>query len=265
MRVARGISPEHTKRSSSSSSARTPINPAAQSAPVHTAVCQLFFAQWRNFAKKAASFFTHFCRVNSCDRAGSGMAIPFDFTSAMRLLCDDIASRVPEFTHVRMEQVAVTFAQARRGVPHGLQAKLTPMRFEGGALTTHRSGRLWTIPRWYAGNVEVLYLLTFYLPRFLDQSFREKMITIMHELYHISPAFDGDIRRLHGRCHVHSHSQKAYDLEMDRIVERYLQKSPPESLWSFLRSGFRDLQERHGSVVGLRVPIPKLVPMSKSA
>jgi len=190
---------------------------------------------------------------------------PFDFTAAMRALCEDVAARVPEFDHIRMDSVAVTFAQARRRVAYGLQAKLTPLRFEGGELVTKRRGKLWTIQRWYAENVEMLYILTFYLPRFLEQSFREKLITVMHELYHISPEFDGDIRRLPGHYHVHSHSQKEYDRHMDALVDRYLASSPPESLYHFLRVSFRDLSARHGSVVGIRVPIPKLLPLSKSA
>jgi predicted metallopeptidase len=190
---------------------------------------------------------------------------PFDFTLAMRQLCEDITQRVDDFEHVRMEQVAVTFAQARRRVSYGLQAKLTPLRFAGGELVTRRRGKMWTIQRWYAGELEMLYILTFYLPRFLEQSFREKLITVMHELYHISPEFDGDIRRLPGHYHVHSHSQKEYDRKMDELVDRYLRSNPPEAMYRFLRTSFRELAAHHGSVVGIRVPIPKLLPLSKSA
>jgi hypothetical protein len=191
--------------------------------------------------------------------------VPFDFTLAMRCLCEDITQRLAEFEHVRMEQVAVTFAQARRRVSYGLQAKLTPLRFEGGELVTRRRGKMWTIQRWYAGETEMLYILTFYLPRFLEQSFREKLVTVMHELYHIGPNFDGDIRRLPGHYHVHSHSQKEYDRHMNDLVDQYLAGNPPEALYRFLRAGFRELASNHGSVVGIRVPIPKLLPLSKSA
>ena len=190
---------------------------------------------------------------------------PFDFTTAMRRLCEDVTRRVPDFEHIRMDQVAVTFAQARRRVAYGLQAKLTPLRFQGGELVTRRRGRMWTIQRWYAGELEMLYILTFYLPRFLEQSFREKLVTVMHELYHISPGFDGDIRRLPGHYHVHSHSQKEFDRRMDDLVDQYLAADPPEALHRFLQVGFRELTARHGSVVGIRVPIPKLLPLSKSA
>jgi len=191
----------------------------------------------------------------------------FDFSNAMARLCDDIASRVDEFRHIRMDQVTVTFAQARSRVSHGLQAKLTPMRFENGTLHTNRSGRVWTVQRLYHGEREMLYILTFYLPRFLDHSFREKLITIFHELYHISPAFDGDIRRMGGRYHVHSQSQKEYDKLMGRFADQYLSLSPPRELYAFLRKRFRTLVAKHGQVVGLQVPIPRLIPLpdTKSA
>ena len=189
---------------------------------------------------------------------------PFDFTRAMSRLCGDITARVEEFRHIRLDEIAVTFAQARRRVPHGLQAKLTPMRFENGALVTLRAGRQWTVQRLFHGEREMLYILTFYLPRFLNHTFREKMITIFHELYHISPRFDGDIRRMDGRYHVHSHSQKEYDRLMEVFVDRYLSLGPPAELYRFLDDSFRKLESQHGAVVGLQVPIPKLIPLNES-
>ena len=191
----------------------------------------------------------------------------FDFSQSMRLLCEDIAFRHPEFGHVRMDEVAVAFAQARRRVSHGLQARLTPMRFDNGSLFTQRTGQQWTVQRLFMNEQEMLYILTFYLPRFLDHSFREKMVTIFHELYHISPRFDGDIRRLSGHYFVHSHSQKEYDRRMEILVDEYLSMNPPVVLMGFLRKNFRQLLRAHGRVVGLQVPIPKLIPVrsSKSA
>lgn len=186
---------------------------------------------------------------------------PFDFTVAMRRLCDDVVRYTPELAHVRMSEVLVTFAQARRRVLHGLQAKLTPLRFENGSLITQRGQRRWTVRRLMHGEREMLYILTFYLPRFQDQPVEEKLITVFHELFHISPRFDGDIRRMEGRYHVHSHSQKEYDREMGRLAERYLQQQPDEHVWGFLRYRFDELQARHGGVIGVKMPIPKLIPL----
>jgi hypothetical protein len=178
----------------------------------------------------------------------------------MARLCADVTRRHEAFQHIDMGRVAVCFAQTRSRVLHGLQAKLTPLRFEGGALTCQRRGRSWTVQRVFLGEQEMLYLLTFYLPRFLNQSFREKFVTILHELYHISPRFDGDIRRLGGRYHVHSHSQDDYDREMQQFATEYLSLRPPTELYDFLRHDFRILQKQHGGVIGLQVPIPKLIP-----
>jgi hypothetical protein len=191
----------------------------------------------------------------------------FDFTRAMRTLCHDVTVRLGEFRHVRIDEMAITFAQARRRVPHGLQAKLTPMRFENGSLLTRRANRTWTLERLYDGEREMLYILTFYLPRFLDHSFREKLITVFHELYHISPKFNGDIRRMDGRYHVHTHSQDEYDRAMGTLVGEYMRRSPPPELVDFLRLDFRGLCARYGAVLGKRIAAPKLIeiPTAKSA
>ncbi|QDT37500.1 hypothetical protein [Stratiformator vulcanicus] len=184
---------------------------------------------------------------------------PFDFSAAMRRLCEDVCLRIPEFQHIRMDAVGVTYAQARRRVPHGLQAKLTPMRFAGGVLTERRRGRTWTVQRIFTGEQELLYLLTFYLPRFLDHSPQEKLVTTLHELYHISPQFNGDIRRFEGRCFAHTGSQANYDAHMAELAKQYLKGRPSKSIVGFLASSFDDLATRHGGVVGLKVPIPKLI------
>ncbi|SFI77530.1 putative metallopeptidase [Planctomicrobium piriforme] len=188
---------------------------------------------------------------------------PFDFTQSMVALCHDITERHEAFAHIDVSRIAVCFSQTRSRVLHGLQAKLTPMRFEGGALECRRRGRKWTVQRLYVGQREMYYILTFYLPRFLDHTFSEKFITILHELYHISPNFDGDIRRFGGRYHVHSASQQDYDGQMDVYAREYLSSKPPEQLYNFLRHDFRTILRQHGGVIGLQVPIPKLIPLDQ--
>lgn len=193
------------------------------------------------------------------------MAQGFDFCRAMTQLCEDICRRHPRFRHIRMAEVPVTFAQARSPVEWGVQARLTPLRFEGGAMVQRRNGRLWTVQRVFHQGQESLYLLTFLLPRFLNLSFDEKMITIFHELFHISPEFNGDIRRFEGACYMHSSSQKSYDRQMAVYVKEYLAMQVPEELLLFLRYRFTELQARCGEVIGLRIAIPRLIPMDKAA
>lgn len=164
-----------------------------------------------------------------------------------------------------MSDVVVTFAQTRRPVEWGMQAKLTPLRFQGGSRVTSRRKRTWTVQRIYADGREMLYILTFYLPRFLNLSFEEKLVTVFHELYHIAPEFNGDIRRFSGSCYIHTGSQKEYDRQMAIFARAYLQMAPPPSLLQFLRFNFEQLQQHHGRVVGIKVAIPRLIPLDEAA
>ncbi|MEK6238172.1 MAG: putative metallopeptidase [Planctomycetales bacterium] len=177
-------------------------------------------------------------------------------------LCADVVARLPEMSHVNMAQTTVTFAQARSNVLHGMQAKLTPMRFENGSLYRERNGRTWTIQRLRGtGGQEQLYILTFYLPRFLQHSFQEKLTTIFHELWHIHPEFNGDFRRFTGRCVMHSRSQKEFDALAEQLSQKWLGLHPPKSLYEFLECDFSELHRRHGSIHGLKIAIPKLIPV----
>ena len=89
----------------------------------------------------------------------------------------------------------------------------------------------------------------------------DKFITVFHELYHIGPAFDGDLRRHEGRYAIHSHSKRGYDAQMAALARAYLASGPDPALHAFLRLNFSQLQERHGCVVGVVVPRPKLIPV----
>jgi predicted metallopeptidase len=187
--------------------------------------------------------------------------VGFDFTLHMRRLCVDMASRLHELHHVEMARVAIRFCQARKTVRHGLHASLTPLRFADGSLYTTRHGRSWTIERLYDDSGrEFLYLLSFYLPRFLQGSLDEKLTTVVHELWHIGPKFDGDLRRHEGRCFAHTGSKKHYDARMYNLKEKWLSFDPPMEAYDFLRLDFPALLKRHGRICGQRIPTPKLIP-----
>jgi hypothetical protein len=190
-----------------------------------------------------------------------GIDGPFDFCAAIQALVMDIAIRCPDFRHLEVPRILATVIQARGPSAHGLQARVTPLRFAEGSLTRMRRGVPYRIQRFFVGEHEFLYLLTFCLPRYLDLDFDQKMITLFHELHHIGPAFDGDLRRHPGRCHVHSHSQRAYDETMAHHARAYLAGKPDPSLHAFLRMNFAQLEERYGSITGIVVPRPKMIPV----
>lgn len=186
---------------------------------------------------------------------------PFQFGEHVHRLCADIAARCGELRHIDVARLLVGATQARNGQVHGLQARVTPLRFRNGQLVRRRRGVLWQVQRFFVDDREMLYLMTFCLPRFLDQSFDEKLITLFHELYHIGPDFDGDLRRHAGRYCLHSHSQRGYDEQMAQLAREYLNGGADPALHAFLRLDFGQLLQRHGSVVGVMVPRPRLIPL----
>ncbi len=187
---------------------------------------------------------------------------PFDFTAALRVLCEDVIARCPTFATLDPKRMLLTYAPCRNRSRFGVQARVTPMRFRGGALTRRMRGVLYGVQRYYVDGREVLYLVTFSLPRFLDQTFEDKLVTVFHELFHISPAFDGDLRRLPGRYEVHSHSKDAYDDHMLTLVRAYLTDHPRPSVYEPFRFHTTELLNRHGHITGIVVPRPKLVPLA---
>jgi len=186
---------------------------------------------------------------------------PFDFSSAMVRLCSDVADRCETLRHVHMPRVLVSFTPSRNRSRYGLQARVTPLRFRDGGLTRRHGSVDYQVQRFFVHGREMLYILTFCLPRFLDQPFEEKLITVFHELFHVSPEFDGDLRRHPGRYAVHSHSKDRYDSHMGELVKEYLADHPAPETFAFLRAGYREMWDRHGGIVGVVVPRPKLLPV----
>jgi predicted metallopeptidase len=186
----------------------------------------------------------------------------FDFTLHARCLCQDAVTRLPKLHHIDISRVAIGFSQTRKAVRHGLYASLTPLRFAGGQTDTIRRGRRWRMQRLVdESGREMLYILRFYMPRFLDLDFREKLATVFHELWHINPHFNGDLRRFDGRCYAHSGSQRHYDAQVVRLADRWLSLNPPEQLYGFLTYDFRELVQRFGPVYGQRIAAPALFPV----
>lgn len=186
---------------------------------------------------------------------------PFDFSWHMRQLLGDLVVRTAEFARIDVSRILVTATQARGGRRHGLQARVTPLRFQHGQIVRQRHGVTYQVQRYFLDEHEFLYLMTFCLPRFLDQSFDDKLVTLFHEMQHIDPDFTGDLRRHAGRCQFHSTSRRRYDRHMAELARAYLQTKPDPRLHAFLRLNFVQLRQRHGAVIANVVPRPKLIPI----
>ncbi len=180
----------------------------------------------------------------------------FDYTSALRGVCRDICAKTPIFQRYDLDYVGFAFRTSRNDSMSGVFASLTPLRFEGGATATFRRGAFWKAPDVFdaSGRFKLLYILTIYAPRFLNLSLKDKIETLTHELYHISPAFDGDLRRFQGRKYAHGASRKSYDAVVAERADAWLATDPSPQIWGFLSCDAAELTRRFGKIGGWRFP-----------
>ena len=184
-----------------------------------------------------------------------------NLTAELERVVADVVNRTEEFSHIDVSRLLVCISTTRTGGVHGVHAKIHPLRFPGGvkSMEIRRRGRnrTCTMPTITNRGNEILYLIYFLIPRFLDMPLREKLITVFHELYHISPAFDGDIRRFPGRNYAHGSSTRRYNAFMAILVDRYMQEAAGPHI-EFLGDNLAGHRAKHGAIVARKHPVPRL-------
>lgn len=185
---------------------------------------------------------------------------PFHYTNAMREVVRDVVATLDELQHINLDRVLLSIAQARQSSAHGVYASCFPLRFENGEREVLHKKRRFRMPNLQHEGHEILYIVYFMLPRFHEeQDYKEKLATVIHELYHISPLFNGDIRRFPGKNFAHGHSREVYHAAMRRLADQYLAASPRARDHEFLERPFTELMDHPGGVVGTCIPRPKPV------
>jgi predicted metallopeptidase len=188
-----------------------------------------------------------------------------NLTLELERLIAHITRSVEEFAHIDPRRVLVCVSSTRGGGVHGTYAKIHPLRFEEGkrSKTVRRGMRRfeYEMPRISHRGVEMLYVVYFLVPRFLNLPFREKLITLFHELYHISPDFNGDIRRFPGKNYAHGSSTKRYNDRMGRLVDFYLENLDDMGMLAFLQGDMDDVRGRFKTIVGRKMAAPRIMPV----
>ncbi len=184
-----------------------------------------------------------------------------NLTRELEIVVTDIVDRVDELGHIDPSRVLICVASTRGAGIHGTFARIHPLRFQGGegSIQVRRGGktRTLTMPQVTRKGMEMLYVIYFLAPRFFNLPQREKLITIFHELYHISPYFDGDIRRFPGRNYAHGSSRKRYNTAMAGLVDSYL-RMRDAALPDFLNLDMTGLRQRYRTIVGRRFATPRI-------
>ncbi len=145
----------------------------------------------------------------------------------MQDLIKDITQTVDELSYIDPEYVSVGFKRSKDNVNEETWAEVTALDLGDGAYLQKKEGR---VEKYFSSQcllmngVPVKYIMDFYVPVFLSLPFREKLVTVFHELYHISPNFDGELRTFKGRAYQHGPSKEKYDKYMEYLCDKYMRE-----------------------------------------
>ena len=150
-----------------------------------------------------------------------------DLNRAIAQLIRDIARRMPEFSHVRATRILAVAGEARRAS----RGTVKPLAFSGGKSFEKETGRRKPVVR--IGGRKMLYSITLRPLFFRDSTPRERVETILHELFHISRLFDGTL----DRARRHDRMGRHFEKELRPLVRRYLKECPKELIAPFRHHG----------------------------
>jgi hypothetical protein len=180
-----------------------------------------------------------------------------NLTDVLTLIIAEIAGRVPSYRHVDPSRTLVCVGTNRNG-RGAIFGKLVPLRFRDGAETVRHGGRIYRMPRVLSGDIEQLYVIYFYFPRFFDLEPFEKLRVIFHELHHIHPGFNGDIRRMGKVRASHGSSRERFESHFEddlHAFHEYIRHTPYMNFLSLntalMRGTFSRIKARR-----LKVPRP---------
>lgn len=184
----------------------------------------------------------------------------FDFTANMMLLVDDIIKTHPFFKHIKIENILIAISPSN-GNRDGVVAKLRPLLFEGGSRKKVVRGVEYESPELRINGINILYIIYFHLPRFLNYGDQKtKLSTVIHELHHISPLFNGDVRRYPGKNYAHGNSRRYFDDLIAVYAEEYTRSTTHPELSVFLKYKYNELRRKYAAIYGdmIRVPRPRI-------
>ena len=190
-----------------------------------------------------------------CKEGGDTVCI----TDVLSAIIQKIVFFSPQFEHIDMRYVLVSLGFNRPSSRGYIRGKLVPLRFKNGQKETVHKGRSFRMQGVIYEGVEQLYVIYFYSPQFFDLPPYEKLRVIFHELYHISPEFNGDIRRMGEKKIAHGHSRKKFDSFFEEEVKRFGEHLANTDFFEFLSFSMNDFHEKFKNVIYLKVKTPGAV------
>lgn len=179
-----------------------------------------------------------------------------DMTGELTKVMNDICSKTPEFSHINTNQVVLALSNTRNKSLYGTFAKIVPLRFPDGSDSKIHKGNIYRFQQLPVPGGYALYVIYFYFPRFFLHPFEKRLLTLIHELYHISPKFDGTVRRIGSRAH--GASRNKFNDNLQPIIDNYMRKLPDDDMLRIMRTDLPTLQQQ-GNLFAARISMPKAI------
>ncbi len=149
-----------------------------------------------------------------------------DFTQAVYALIRHVASAHADFKHLDARRVLVVAGEARRAS----RGTVKPLVFAGGKRTDSLGRKK---PLVKVDGRKMLYSITLRPLFFRRSSPRQRVATVLHELFHISRAFDGTLDHLRR----HDHAGEGFEAEFRPVERKVWKRLPPELVVPFAHHG----------------------------
>ena len=180
-----------------------------------------------------------------------------NITDVLTTLIKHIIQETNIFKHLEIKRILICIASNRGKARGGTYGKLVPLKFKDGSDILHYKSRIYAMPKIINNGIPLLYLVYFYSPKFIDITPFEKLRVIFHELYHISPEFNGDIRRVSKVKVFHGYSTKSFNAQFENDLHMFYKYISNTIFMKFLQMDSKLLQKNFQKIFSRRMKLPK--------
>jgi len=179
-----------------------------------------------------------------------------DLSQGLREAAAEVCRRVPDLQHVDVHRVQFALFYSRKA-----QRVLTYARCYPLPTQIRRIRKRWhrLTPVLTEAGLEARYILAFAWTRFWTLEPRERLEVLVHELYHISPHFNGEPRKFASGS-WHGPGRKWFDRQVSSLTEQHL----PTGLEAQFPALTVELQDGL-KVKGQRLQVPYWVAITNDA
>lgn len=149
-----------------------------------------------------------------------------DFTAAVRALVTYVAKAHEVFSHLKSTRILVVAGEARRAS----RGTVKPLTF-AGKKRTDSLGRKKPLVK--VNGRQMLYCITLRPLFFRRSTPRQRVATVLHELFHISRQFDGTLDHMRR----HDEAGEGFEAEFGPIERRVWRTLPPALVAPFSYDG----------------------------